>query len=26
VAELATEALEVHLDRRIRSIRSSAGI
>jgi DNA repair protein RecO (recombination protein O) len=26
VAELATEAMEVHLDRRIRSIRSSAGI
>ena len=26
VAELATEAMEVHLDRRIRSVRSSAGL
>jgi DNA repair protein RecO (recombination protein O) len=26
VAELATEAMEVHLDRRIRSVRSAAGI
>ena len=26
VAELATEAMEVHLDRRIRSVRSAAGL
>ena len=26
VAELATEAMEVHLDRRIRSVRSTAGL
>ena len=26
VAELATEAMEVHLDRRIRSVRSVAGL
>ncbi len=26
VAELATEAMEAHLDRRIRSVRSTAGL
>ena len=26
VAELATEAMEVHLDRRIRSVRSAVGL
>ena len=26
VAELATEAMEVHLDRRLRSVRSTAGL
>jgi hypothetical protein len=26
VAELATEAMEVHLDRRLRSVRSAAGL